>query len=83
MAPHQTNYMVKKKNEEVRQLKQVISKLCNKLKDYQKEFISNKSILATEQASLDQIVNKPLQEVPLAKDEDDDDPANIASDGFA
>ena len=83
MAPHQTNYMVKKQNEEVRQLKQVISKLCNKLKDYQKEFISNKSILATEQASLDQIVNKPLQEVPLAKDEDDDDPANIASDGFA
>ena len=76
--------MVKKQNDEVRLLKQVVAKLCDKLKDYQKQLSSNKSLLAQEQASVESIVNKPLQDVPLAKnEEDEDDPANYFADGFA
>lgn len=37
----------------------MIASLCEKLKDYQKQFISNKSALADEQAQIDAIVNKP------------------------
>ena len=46
----QGNFMLKKQNAENRQLKSVIASLCEKLKDYQKQFISNKSALAEEQA---------------------------------
>lgn len=69
----------------MRLLKQVIQRLCGKLKDYQKQFGSNKSLLAAEQAQVDQILNKPLQDaVPLqAPDPDDIDPANAPDDGFA
>ena len=59
----------------------MVHKLCGKLKEYQTQFISNKSMLATEQASVDQIVNKPL-DLPLANVEDDD-PAAEVSDGFS
>ena len=55
----QSNFMLKKQNAENKQLKTVISRLCDKLKDYQKQFISNKSSLAEEQAQIDAIVNKP------------------------
>ena len=44
----QTNFMHKKQTEEVRLLKQVVQRLCTKLKDYQKQFNSNKSLLASE-----------------------------------
>ena len=52
MGP-QTNFMLKKQNEESKLLKQVISRLCEKLKDYQKQFSSNKSMLAAEQEQVD------------------------------
>ena len=52
--------MHKKQSEEVRLLKQVVQRLCTKLKDYQKQFNSNKSLLAGEQAQIDHIVNGAL-----------------------
>ena len=81
----QSNFMLKKQNAENKQLKTVISRLCDKLKDYQKQFISNKSSLAEEQAQIDAIGNKPQSErgagVVLAAD--DEDPADGFDDGFA
>ena len=56
----QTNFMHKKQSEEVHLLKQVVQRLCTKLKDYQKQFNSNKSLLAGEQAQIDHIVNGAL-----------------------
>lgn len=83
--------MQKKQQDEVRLLKQVIQRLCSKLKDYQKQFNSNKALLATEQAQVEQIVNSPLVDgAHLAGSDENnvrghiDDPAiDTINDGFA
>ena len=49
LNPNQSSYISKQQHEEVHLLKNVITKLCEKLKDYQKEFKSNKPFLAKEQ----------------------------------
>ena len=74
------NFMVQKQAEETKLLKQVIQSLCTKLGEYQKQFISNnKSLLASEQAHVDSIVNKALEMVPGA----DGDDEVFVDDGFA
>ena len=75
--------MLKKQNDEVRLLKQVVQRLCVKLKDYQKQFNSNKSLLATEQAQVDSIVNRPLLADDNENGEGEYDPAEVGNDGFA
>jgi len=45
----QPSFIAKQQQDEVRLLKHVVTALCEKLKDYQKEFKSNKTFLAKEQ----------------------------------
>ena len=57
IQPGQSTFMQTRQQEEVQLLKHVITKLCDKLREYQSEFGSKKNFLAKEQQEVDDIIN--------------------------